>query len=205
MMTFSPDLVDPSRLSRALEAAMTPISVEDGTGTFASADGVLYYANLEDCSCPDFRFNQKMQKPCKHIIRMAMLAGEYSSAGMKEDPLAAYAQYYAGILEHFLREAPLPECINVIRILIMLQKPGLRITEDEALSFAGIPKLSESGLAEINEKKQKIILFSTKKKVIKSLGKTLSARLSEFILDNLDNPAVLDFIELTANYDNDND
>lgn len=204
-MVFSSDLVDPSRLARALEPNMTPLDIEDGTGTFASGEGVLYYANLEDCSCPDFRYNQRMQKPCKHIIRMAMEEGVYPSSGIKSDRQEALSMYHVGVLERFMKTGPIPDNINAFRILSRLLKPGLKAEEDEVLAFAGIPKLTESGLAEIKGKTQKITLFSTKKKAIKALSKTLASRLGEFILDNLDNPAVLDFFELAAKEEEDAD
>ena len=201
-MNFSPDLVDPSRLSRALEAVMTPLKVEEGTGSFASSEGEIYYANTEECSCPDFRFNQRMAKPCKHMIRMAMIAGLYPSDNMQNDPKEAYALYYAGTLEHYLKYEPLAYCLSAIRILNALVKPGIRPEDDDVLSFAGVPKLTESGMTVVKEKSGKIVINPSKKKTVKSLTSTLSKRIGEFIIDNIDRPEVLDFFgKITAEDD----
>lgn len=83
------DEIDPARAKRASKVRLEDIKVD---GQQASADVVeektgeiVYHATLDDCDCQDFRFNTKGNKPCKHILALAMAVGIVNQGGYTPD------------------------------------------------------------------------------------------------------------------------
>lgn len=59
-----------SRQERAMNLTVYDIDKEAQMGLIND-----YHVTLEECTCPDFQYNQARKKPCKHMYRLAMELG----------------------------------------------------------------------------------------------------------------------------------
>lgn len=194
-MLFSTELVDESRRKKALEGALTPFEIdeENKVATFPGSEGELYSASLTGCTCTDFHMNLAGKRPCKHMIRLAMELGEYPSDGMETDIDAANAKYYFGILKRQVEEGSLPDAINIVRITETARVSKLPF-ETDALAFAGVPDMLESGLFTATGKNPKIVTIKRWRKQFDALQRTLTDRLGKLVLSNLDNEQLIDVL-----------
>lgn len=186
---------DPRRLTSARSADMTPLSIDKAarTGRFMGSSGDIYETSLEDCTCMDFSYSGGV-RACKHMLRLAMELGVYPNAGMVSDIQRTYAKYYLGILRNFIAAADLMEVLNLYRLLVMLLKSTGAACEDDALAFAGVPKLLDSGLFELG-KKEKIKAKKEHKKDLGLLQKAVTTRVGETVMANLDYGPLIDVLK----------
>lgn len=194
-MLFNASLVDDSRKKKALDGAMTPFEIDEETkvATFPGSEGELYTASFSGCTCTDFRMNLAGERPCKHMIRLAMELGEYPADGMETDIDAANAKYYFGILKRKVEEGPLLDAINVVRIIETARTSKLPF-ETDALAFAGVPDLLESSLFTATGKNPKIVTIKRWRKQYDSLQRSLTSRLGELVLCNLGNEQLIEVL-----------
>lgn len=194
-MLFSPALVDDGRKKKALDGAMTPFEIDEEAkvATFPGSEGELYSASLSGCTCTDFHMNLAGERPCKHMIRLAMELGEYPADGMETDIDAANAKYYFGVLKRQVEEGVLLDAINIVRITETARTSKLAF-ETDALAFAGVPDMLESGLFTATGKNPKIVTIKRWRKQFDALQRSLTNRLGELVLSNLDNEQLIDIL-----------
>ena len=185
-MLFSAELVDDARRNKALSGELTPISVdrENRTGKFVGSKANVYDTSLDSCTCVDFIVNLGQQKPCKHMIRLAMELGEYPDHGMIFDPFTVNQKYYIGVLRNYIHYAPLAKAVQAVQILNAIEETG-SFPNNDALNFAGVPSLVECGLFTTKGKKSKIVPEKQAKKELDGLRHLLTVRLGTLIYDNL--------------------
>lgn len=186
MSLFSPYLVDESRKKKALGGDLTPFQVryENQSARFVGSSGEIYDTTLDGCTCADFSINLGMSGCCKHMIRLAMELGLYDKTGMVSDPDAAKVKYYMGVLRTFIHEAPLDKAADAQQIIDSIGSARVS-TSDDALSFAGIPSLLDSGLFTTKGAKAKIVPTKRTAKELDGLKRALFVRLGEMTYDNI--------------------
>lgn len=77
--------IDTARAKRASKVKLESIEVNGEQATADVVDEasgeIVYHTMLDDCDCQDFRFNTKGNKPCKHILALAMAVGIVNKNG----------------------------------------------------------------------------------------------------------------------------
>ena len=143
-MSFREDLITNSRRESALNKKQTPLKLmpEDQTGIFASSEGGFYEASLDECTCPDFAIQGRLQ-PCKHMIRLAMEFGLIDSTGMQTDRDAAVVKYHVGMARDLIHSAPLVEVIPGARLFIQIFNGEGKVPDDAFAQFMDLPTLSD--------------------------------------------------------------
>lgn len=202
-MLFSAGQVDEYRKRKALSAELTPVSIDEKaqTAKFAGSEGDVYNTSLDTCTCVDFTMNLGGYSPCKHMIRLAMELGLYPDDGIVRDQKAAYERYYVGVLREFIRNAPCNKAVKVGKILDSANDKTINL-EDDALTFAGVPSLVESGLFTVG-KKQRIIPDKQGKKELEGLRRTLLIRLGKMIYDNLSYEPIMTLVDNISKFEED--
>ncbi len=185
-MPFSVELVDEARRKKALGGDMTPVCIyyDEQAAKFLGSEGQVYDTTLDSCTCTDFAMNLGQQRPCKHIIRLAMELDLYDKDGMVSDPEAANAKYSIGLLRSFVHDAPLNQAVQAQKIIDGVDKKGV-YPEDDALAFAGIPSLRNSCIFTVKGKKQKIVPAKSAIRELEGIRRTLLCRLGALFYDNL--------------------
>lgn len=193
------DYIDEKRRKSALSGDMTPFEVdsEHKCGKFLGSRGDIYETSLDSCTCFDFDVNGHIS-PCKHIIRLAMELGELPNDGMITDLKKTYIKYYIGVLKKYVREAPLWDVIYLMSLLNKLSKSTGLACENDALAFAGIPDMLESGLFEPTKNGKKIKATKESKKEIKNMQKALESRVGAFVLERLDYAPLAEALKVLA-------
>lgn len=178
--------IDKKRYKTALTADLTPLSLDapNQKGKFAGSAGEVYETTLLDCTCPDFEFNCG-ELACKHMLRLAMELNLIPHDGMVSNIQSAYAKLYLGVLESFVKHAPLLDAMRLVSIIGELLKPSGCSCQNTDLAFAGVPSLLDSGLFEMT-KKEKFKVKKDYKKGFNSIQKAMEARIGAFVMAHLE-------------------
>lgn len=192
-MFFDPALVDGSRKSKALTIDLTPVLLdrEKQCAEFLGSSGDIYETDLRRCSCSDFSFNLQGQKPCKHMIRLAMELGLYPSDGMKSDPL--YLKAKAAVLElrNVIETETWSEALSVAQFALRLSSG---IPADMIDRNIDIQKLVDLGVV-VMSKKRIVKVSKAWAKPVKSVVDAFLRRFSEYVEANLLESEMVGFIQ----------
>jgi len=66
---------DYTRIYNAMFDELVPHAVTVAAEYISKKDGSVYHTTLSSCTCPDFKFNTKGTKPCKHMYALALEFG----------------------------------------------------------------------------------------------------------------------------------
>lgn len=158
----------PEQIARQYRALDVVVYDIDYTGQVGFIND--YHVTLEDCTCPDFQYNQKGKKPCKHMYRLAMELGLFPYPVLSTSSSSFIDE---SVIDDSKKEADFIVIDNQVAMTQQAVSKLLNITISDLrmASFnVGITNSGNDGIYEINGKYYYLtpaIIFKVQKTYIK--------------------------------------
>jgi hypothetical protein len=178
------------RANSALAKELTPLSldVDNGCAVFAGSGGNVYETWLNECTCIDFHIRGSVA-PCKHMYRLAMEMGLFSSEGRQSDLPAARAKIQIEVIRKFLTSAPFPDAARVfsfINAVFSKAQPSESLPDDELLQDCCLFDYSDP---------KKIKKNKDLSKHVNTFRSDIKTRIGEALFPYLSEPEMISFID----------